>query len=491
MKSLKIPLLAGSLCVAFAISAQAADPIEYTGALPDGDVTTGHRWSLVTWTPDGTPGADDDVLDLSYFNPETEAYGTSLVRLDQNISVRHFKKTTSNIVYIQPYAASQTLAIAQNFEIATGSYQIRSRTTGVRLTISAANLYLGGGSLVLDTRQATQKDVTLQISGNTVLSGASSYFQIKNGADANTIVHLGNVLFKSTLSGASSGMNLEGGTVTVATLNDETGSEGKIRNGGGTNTGVLKLTGNAGDPGAPEGDPLFRGKITGLVRLEKTGSAVQILSGTGNDYTGGTVISGGHLLVNGEQGLGVGAVVVENGGTLGGSGGIGLGDGHAITVKSGGKMAPGGLGTALETLTISGVQSGEARLLEMEEGSRFVFRLDASGQSESLRFDHYEAGDLLLAPGGIAVDVSGSLAEGVVYQLFTFYDAEENLISSGLVSGLVAGSGFEGFEAHFDYDEPGKILMTVTVIPEPSVAGLVGAVGLIAIFWKRRRKAAR
>jgi autotransporter-associated beta strand protein len=73
------------------------------------------------------------------------------------------------------------------------------------------------------------------------------------------------------------------------------------------------------------------GVITGALALTKSGLGTQVL-GDANTYTGGTIVNGGALVVNGS----VGAVTVNTGGSLGGSGTVG-----AVTLKSGSLLNPG------------------------------------------------------------------------------------------------------------------------------------------------------
>ncbi|MGC4048034.1 MAG: autotransporter-associated beta strand repeat-containing protein [Armatimonas sp.] len=72
--------------------------------------------------------------------------------------------------------------------------------------------------------------------------------------------------------------------------------------------------------------------------VNKTGPGTWSLNGA-NDYSGGTTINGGTLLVNNTagSGTGTGGVAVNLGGTFGGNGSIA----GALTVNSGGTVAPG------------------------------------------------------------------------------------------------------------------------------------------------------
>ena len=75
----------------------------------------------------------------------------------------------------------------------------------------------------------------------------------------------------------------------------------------------------------------------GILGLTKTGSKILTLTGA-NTYGGGTIVSGGKLLVNNtaDSGTGTGSVTVNSGATLGGTGTIA----GAVIVNIGGHFAP-------------------------------------------------------------------------------------------------------------------------------------------------------
>jgi autotransporter-associated beta strand protein len=102
----------------------------------------------------------------------------------------------------------------------------------------------------------------------------------------------------------------------------------------------LALQTNASAPLAltvsPTSTGTFSGILSGAGSLAKTGAGTLSLAGA-NTYTGTTAISGGTLLVNGDQTAATGAVSVLAGGTLGGIGVVG----GATTIESAATLAPG------------------------------------------------------------------------------------------------------------------------------------------------------
>ena len=103
-----------------------------------------------------------------------------------------------------------------------------------------------------------------------------------------------------------------------------------------------------------------------------------------NAYSGGTIVNGGTLLVNGRGDLGDGNVTVNNSGTLGGnstspiiSRGV-FGNRNArVTVDAGGNLAPGNGGNNTAVLTVNA--------LTLEPASNF--RIDINGTTPGIGYD--------------------------------------------------------------------------------------------------------
>ena len=142
------------------------------------------------------------------------------------------------------------------------------------------------------------------------------------------------------------------------------------------------------------------GKISGLNGLSKLGSGKLTIQNV-NDYTGGTTINTGILLVNG--GLGNTVVTVNSGGTLGGTGTI-LGP---VSV-SGGSLSPG---ADIGTLAIS-------NNLVLASGSRNVFEvnLDTLACDRVVGLSNVTYGGVLVVTN---VGGTGAVTNGATLQLFS------------------------------------------------------------------------
>lgn len=224
----------------------------------------------------------------------------------------------------------------------------------------------------------------------------------------------------------------------------------------------------------------------GALTVIKKGEGTQIFTNNESDYLGGTIIQGGILVVanadtTSSYVLGRGATTVENGGTLAGSGFIRTK--QAITINAGGKLFPSAhLEDQAVTLTIKGADITVGNtLLEMKAGSSFGFRITDSG-NDKIAFSSYREGSFVLAEEGIAIDITG-VREGT-FTLFTFNDISTPELEQ-LASRLRTESGFEGYQATFDYTTK-ALLINITAIPEPS-AFFLGSMILLGFAIRRKQ----
>lgn len=150
-----------------------------------------------------------------------------------------------------------------------------------------------------------------------------------------------------------------------------------------------------------------------------------------------------------------------------------------IAVASGSSIAPG---NSIGTLTLDSGGT-TAPLLTMASGAKFIFELGAANTSDQVAFWNFNPGDFVLNDN--VIDFSG--AQLGTYTLFTFYNDDGSTATpSGISSGLIIGTGLDGFSHNLSYNTDS---ITLTVVPEPSTAIilLIGLAAAATRIWRRSR----
>ncbi|MFN6046157.1 MAG: autotransporter-associated beta strand repeat-containing protein, partial [Verrucomicrobiota bacterium] len=220
------------------------------------------------------------------------------------------------------------------------------------------------------------------------------------------------------------------------------------------------------------------GVISGGGSLNKTGAGALQLLGI-NSYTGGTTISEGTLAVNGSL---AGNVTVNTEAILQGAGSIG----GALSVS--GQLAPG-----------NSIESIGAASVSFLSGSTYAYEFESASLNGDLL---YTLGELNITTGTLLslTDLSsGVLAANSKLTLISYGSRSGGLFTyngNTLTDGskftigqnewlfryddTVAGSNFSG-------DQTGATqYVTMTVIPEPSVAMMAGSLAMMALLRRRR-----
>ncbi|WPJ95623.1 PEP-CTERM sorting domain-containing protein [Coraliomargarita algicola] len=355
----------------------------------------------------------------------------------------------------------------------------------------------------------------VEFSGNIGLAGISDNNRNLNNlhltADSGSRVNFSGQIFDSTSTTPMKvALIIEGGGTVAFSHGDNTyGGTGTYDSFGGTSiTADTTLLVNGG-----EDNLTTSGTGTGMVRVgykavsttadTTSGSAIvtvasteglqvgQAVSGTGIEA--GTTISrintvttpGGviNTIQLSKQATASGSDIsfdaAATTGILGGTGRIRPGDANSIIVASGSSIAAGDGG--IGTLTFDGGDT-TANLLTMESGSIFSFDLGAGNASDEIALWNYVVGDLGL--NNNIVNFEG--AQEGSYTLFSFYsDSGSTMTASGIADGLVIGTGLDGFAYTLNYNTNS---ITLDVVPEPSVAGLLmgTCVGLLCLRRKKR-----
>ena len=308
-------------------------------------------------------------------------------------------------------------------------------THNIRKLYMRETLNLGGGSLTVNydpTYRANDSTevlhagpISAQFSGAVALSNSASFTVNTLQMDTNRIFNLaGGTLTFATMNlmphASSPAKLLVSGDVTINPLTNTmatvakgagTGASGFVDLAGGTRiltigngTNLVDLTFNV---------PITNGGLT------KAGSGtLQVLSN--NNYTLGTTIDAGKLLVNNTtgSGTGTGAVTVNSGGTLGGKGIIA----GVVTVNAGGTISPG---ASIGTLTLNSAP--------FFSGTNFM-EINANGGSPLADKIVLTSGTITYG-GVLAVTNTGaSLAGGEVFTLFQAPAYAGAFVSSNLPS---------------------------------------------------------
>jgi autotransporter-associated beta strand protein len=211
-----------------------------------------------------------------------------------------------------------------------------------------------------------------------------------------------------------------------------------------------------------------------------------ILSGA-NTYTGATTVTNGILAVNGS--LANTSTTVGSGATLQGSGSIA----GSVTVNDGGILATGNSIESLATGTLS-LLANSTLAYEIDNDALPGVAGDLTAVTGNLTLDSGNLTNLTLTELGL-----GSWTVGEKLTLISYSGTWNGGLFNYSSSTLADDStfAFSGSQWSFNYDDTaagdnytgdltGLNFVTMTVIPEPNVAALVGALGFILLLRRRR-----
>lgn len=316
------------------------------------------------------------------------------------------------------------------------------------------------------------------------------------------------VYFNGEYGGTGGFLHLNGYSTTLAEINSGSSeSSGQIDNTGSTDS-TLTIGG--------AGDSNFSGYITdgggdGRLALTKNGIGTLTLSGSNNDYTGGTTINQGTVVVAADGALGYGTVNVNGVLRLNNnrqlyndvqvnSGGIIAGNGFAssASINAGGLIAPGGVSCPIGTLSFND--------LTLNPGGGYVWNFkDTSSYDQvsvlyatTLAINATSAGGeftihVVSLDSGDNVGMATGFTQGQTYN-FTIFTAN-NITGFSTDKFLFDTSAFStdaGPNAIFSISQSGNnLILSFTPVPEPSTWALLGT-GVLAIGvvgWRQRKRA--
>jgi len=231
---------------------------------------------------------------------------------------------------------------------------------------------------------------------------------------------------------------------------------------------------------------VISGTLNPLTIGSGSSNGTVVLSGT-NTYTGATTVSGGTLAVNGSL-ASASSVTVQSGGTLQGSGSIG----GSVTIQNGGKLATGNSIESLATGALS-LQALATFAQEINNDAAATVAGDLTAVTGNLTLDLANTAILTLTELG-----SGSWSANEKLTLISYSGTwNGGLFNYGGTLADDSTINFSGATWQFNYNDTvagsnytsdltGTSFVTMTVIPEPNVAALLGGLGTLLLLRRRR-----
>ncbi len=356
-------------------------------------------------------------------------------------------------------------------------------------TLRSVNSAIGGqtggtASVIINAANwVNTQDLGIGVRGS---GGGLSGTLASGGAGSLTVSNGGSV----TVSGLTTIGNNSSG-LTVGDIS--TFSTGQLSNLSGTNPVINLLAPTAQLAVTGSTNSSFSGTVSGVGQVLKSGSGAFSVTGI-NNYSGGTFVTAGSLVVMGqsgsESGTGSGEVTVSGTGTLAGSGRVG----GATTVNSGGKIAPGDSGPG--KLTLGGN-------LTFNSGSSVVVELN--GATAGSQHDQLDVtGTVNLGNAALQATRLASYNPTATDKLFIIVNDGSDALQ-GTFSGLSNGASLNlGGTTGYIYYGANSLTNSLTggndvaiafspvPVPEPAaVLGIAfGAMGIGGIIRRRFRQLA-
>ena len=309
--------------------------------------------------------------------------------------------------------------------------------------------------------------------GTLTLSGANSYLGSTTISNGTVQLGMDNALPAATtvLVDTAGTLDLGGLNQTVAGI----GGRGTINNTSAGSTLTVNFTGSQS----------YLGRLTGPGNLTLTGGGTMDLTGT-NSFGGSTIVSNANLYVNGLHNGGV--ITVLSNGFVGGSGSI-----SSLNVNHGGVYSPG---NSIATTYVGNLTLTNAGLLEMELGAGVNDKLFVTnsltvtgGQLKlNLAAYSYSYGSVITI-----VDYNGAILNpDDPANWFTLNDIGANtnqLWANHDVFVVNGGTGSNNyFRINYNDIANGVNTITLTAVPEPGTAALLGLVGAAWLVRRIRRR---
>ena len=374
----------------------------------------------------------------------------------------------------------------------SANLNVRTFSAGTTAAVTLSGGVTGTGNLLINNlSDGTAATGKVTLSGSTI-NNIGTVTSQGTGPTANVIsAVIGANVTNVTQNSATTGLNLTAvnlytGSTTITAGTLQISGSGKLNNG--NYAGAISVATSSTLRYSSSAAQTFSGNITGLGALTKdTGTASKLILSGSNTYTGATTVSAGTLAVNGS--LANTSTTVGTGGTLQGSGST-VG---SVTVQSGGKIAAGNSIESLATGALS-LLAGSTFAYEMNNDAAAGVAGDLTAITGSMTFDVGNAALLTLTELG-----TGSWSNGDKLTLLSYSGAWNGGLFNYASSTLADDSTFtfSGMDWAFNYNDTvagtnytgdltGSSFVTMTAVPEPNVAALLGGLGVLALLRRRR-----
>ncbi len=439
-----------------------------------GAINFGHATTTET-TSGGTPsiintGASTAVLTLGgtiTYRAGSAGFENGQATISANLATAN----TNRAINVGDGAATNDLVISGAI---SGSGILTKQGTGT-LLLSGANTHTGNLNIQQGTVKLGASDVlpdanVVQLGVNG--SNTSVVFDINGNSETIGALRLGGAgspnnpgaagLTHSIINSASGGVLTLGNTFNYYAGGYSSGNQnGQVTISANINTGNAVRNLTVEDSTLTAVDVLISGAIVGAVNgFNKAGAGTLEISSNSNTYTGNTTVGAGTLVINGNISTSA-LTTVNSGGTLSGTGTVGK-----ASVAAGGILAPGNsIGTLnfSDTLNLTGISNFE------------IDPLLALG----LNADRANVTNGLTYGGTLNVVYSGSSTNFASGMAFNLFDAST---FTGSFATLNLPSLSDGLTWQNDLATNGSL----SVIPEPNSAMLLGALGVLGAFRRRR-----
>lgn len=436
------------------------------------NVASGTWDTSTNWSPNGTPGAGDNVT-LNFGS------ANSLTLNGTNQNVATFTKLQGVRIDILGNGATASSLTAGTISNSTNNFIFSNGALDVGgLSVNATNVTIGGGALFFGATTATGYGNLLNglaVTGTTSISAGQLLMNVDGDYSLGLLSMAGGTVSLQNTNG------LRASPVTTASVTGLSGAGGTIQ--GAVNVGsvidnviTLAITNTSDYTSASVIRDSASGTAgaDGIVNLSKAGVGTQTLTGA-STYTGTTTVHAGTLLVNGSH-SGGGGYSIEALGTLGGIGQI---TATSVTFADGAKLDVGGAGVGTLTLALS---SGGLDLSAVNTVDSLLFELGAVGSSDKVILTVGTLNVGTLNFNEFAFTTTDGFGEGS-YVLFDAATSVGGTIAqaSGMIGGMQGTLTIDSL----NHD----VVLTITSIPEPSSAALLLAfTGLCQASVLRRRK---